>query len=128
MYFPLLLLGIMMGYIVADNNLFVETLIEGTSNHSIISQLESVSKLQCLHKCKMMSGKCSDVVFERSEVGLCLLLKPSDGEPLAATRVEKAMDRLGMSNKNSGSASVVELPSSMYLTIQCHLKYCHTSL
>ena len=111
----MLLPGIFMSRIVADSNVFMESLIESSSNHSIISKLQSVSKLQCLHKCKMMNGKCSDIVFENSEVGNCLLLTVSNGNTVPLVGVEEAMKSFGMAAESSRRASPVQLPSSMHL-------------
>ena len=116
MYLLILPLGILLGRVDADNKVFIESLIENTSNHSIISQLQSVSKIQCLHKCKMTNGKCSDIVFENSGVGVCLLLKKSAVESMHFNDLEKTMKSLGMSKESSRCASPFKLPLSMNLS------------
>ena len=111
----MLLPGILMSRIDADSKVFLEPIITSTSNHSVISQLQTVSKLQCLHKCKMMNENCSDIVFQNSEVGNCLLLAVSNGNTVPLVGVEEAMKSFGMAAESSRRASPVQLPSSMHL-------------
>ena len=95
---------------VIYSKVFFKTQFQDTSNYPIIAQLGSISKLQCLHQCKMMKGTCSDIVFEQSGIGHCLLLKPSDSNLDPVNDLEEALRHLGMSEKNSVHASSVDLP------------------
>ena len=104
-------IGFCIGVACANTNVFFETQIQDIFDHIIITQLESINKLQCLHKCRMMNGKCSDIVFKRSGVGHCLLLKPSDSKSITDDDVEGLIGRLGMSDKNSAQASLAHLPA-----------------
>ena len=99
----------LVNFAFANTNLFVEQKLTDDLVDSIASQLESMSKLQCLHKCKRMKDKCSDVIFERASNGYCVLLKTA-GDAGSGDTLEDTLTRLGISDGNNGIASLAKLP------------------
>ena len=106
----LILPGVFIGLVHGSKGFFVDTQVQDASNYSIIRQIESVSKLQCLLKCKMTKGTCSNVVFQQSGEGYCLLLGVLDSNPATNIGgVVGVLDRLRVS-ENSSHLSLANLP------------------
>ena len=100
----------------ANTNVFVESQVKEIANYTIIQEFSSVSKMQCLHRCKRAKEKCTDIKFNGTGKGHCLLLQAADTKPtsnVVSTKdsiTEKAVLRIGMSDEGAMLASLAKLP------------------
>ena len=58
-----------------------------------------------------MKGACTNIVFEQSGIGHCLLLRASESHKAPVDDLGEALRRLGMTEKNSVHASHTNLPA-----------------
>ena len=108
----LLLLVLLVGVVVdTKTNLYVVIPIGNVFKHTIVSQLESVSRMHCLHKCKMARGKCTDIIYQLSGEGFCLLLQGPGiahdvAQPRVANEVAEAFVHFGISGENGRRVNI----------------------